>query len=185
MCVCVCVQAGLTGTMCVCVCVCVCVHACVCVCVCVCVCACGPDRHHIQWFFFSPNLHPHLSATPQAVDHPFLPRNSSLASMTPHLVFFLWLPGCSPHNSTWPRGEWRMKSSLLCSSGPMPWPSLCLLLLAPSPNSHKDAVWLGGPHCRPCFPSCLLSCSSQLLILGHFLNVPWGSFPDFPFTLPG
>ena len=116
----------------------------------VCVCACEPDRRHIQWLSFSPNLRPHLSAAPQAVGHPFLPSNSSLASMTPHLVF-LWLPGCSPHSGTWPRGEWRMKSSPLCSSGPMSWPSLW----APSPDSHKDAMWLGGPHCRVCFPSCL------------------------------
>ena len=70
---------------------------------------------------------------------------SSLASMTLHQVFFLWLPGCSRHNGTWPRGKWRMKSSLLCSSSPMPWPSLCLLLLAPSLDSHKDAVWSERP----------------------------------------
>lgn len=35
------------------------------------------------------------------------------------------------------------------------------------------------------FPPAFFSCSSQLLILGHSLNVPWGSFPAFPFTLPG
>lgn len=68
----------------------------------------------------------------------------SLASMPLHQVFFLWLPGCSQHSGTWPRGKWRMKSSPLCLSSPRPWPSLCLLL-APSPDSHKDAVWSGRP----------------------------------------
>lgn len=122
-------------------------------------CACGPGRHDIQLLFFSPCLHPDFSAAPHTILS-FL-EISPLASMTPPWVLLRCWPGCSPHDSSGPGGEWRMKPSVLCSPSPVPQPGLRLLLPAPPPDSHKDAVLFGRLHCQVSFPSHLFSCSSH------------------------
>lgn len=105
--------------------------------------------------------------------------------MTLHQVLFTWWPGCAQHNGTWPRGRVENETQpIVLTEAHFPgsvW--VCSEEGVPS-NLHKNAVWLGGPQCQPCFPSCLFSCSSQASPPWPVPECSWGIHPSPSITSP-